>query len=145
MKFLCNGMLGRLCKYLRICGFDTLYSNEGIKALLQARQEGRILLTRNRQLKDKDRVFFLESESLPTQLGTLFREFHLKKELNPFSRCLCCNELLIPVEKENIKNYIPFYTYRNFNEFARCPKCQRIYWKGSHYQKMVDEIRTLIG
>ncbi len=138
-------MLGRLCKYLRICGFDTLYSNEGIKALLQARQEGRIFLTRNRQLKDKDRVFFIESESLPIQLGILFREFHLEKELSPFSRCLCCNELLTPVEKENIRNYIPFYTYRNFNEFARCPRCQRVYWKGSHYQKMVDEIKTLIG
>lgn len=145
MKFLCNGMLGKLCKYLRICGVDTLYCNEGMKALLLARKENRIILTRNTQLKGKEGVFFVESEILPLQLKRIINHFNLTNSLNFFSRCLCCNELLIKVEKEKVRGSIPYYTYKNFNEFARCPNCTRIYWKGSHYEKMLREIKSIIG
>ncbi|MEO0128804.1 MAG: Mut7-C RNAse domain-containing protein [candidate division WOR-3 bacterium] len=145
MKFICNGMLGKLCKYLRICGIDTLYSNEGMKSLILARKENRIFLTRNLKLKEKEGVFFVESEFLSNQLRIVIKHFNLADQLHFFSRCLRCNELLINVLKEDIKNFIPFYTYKNFNEFARCPKCQRIYWKGSHYEKMIQIINNLIG
>ncbi len=145
MKFFCNGMLGKLCKYLRMCGIDTLYSNEGLRSLILARKENRIFLTRNIKLKDKEGVFFVESEMLPIQLRTVIKYFNLKDELNFFSRCLCCNEILMNIAKEEIKNLIPFYTYKNFNEFARCPKCQRIYWRGSHYEKMVKDVKELVG
>ncbi len=145
MNFFCNGMLGKLCKYLRMCGIDTLYSNEGMKSLFQARKENRIFLTKNIKLKDKENVFFVESEILSVQLSTVIKYFNLKDHLNLFSRCLRCNEILINVTKEDIKNLIPFYTYKNFDEFAQCPKCRRVYWKGSHYQKMVQIINHLIG
>ncbi|MEO0094721.1 MAG: Mut7-C RNAse domain-containing protein [candidate division WOR-3 bacterium] len=145
MKFLCNGMLGKLCKYLRICGIDTLYSNEGMKAFFLAKKENRIFLTRNTQLKDKEGVFFIESEVLPIQLNTIIKHFNLDNELNFFTRCLCCNELLVSIDKEGVKGVIPYYTYKNYNEFARCPRCHRVYWKGSHYQKMIQDIKKLIG
>lgn len=138
-------MLGKLCKYLRMCGIDTLYSNEGIKAFFQARKEGRVFLTRNTQLIDKEGVFFIEPEILPAQIRIVIKEFNLKDQLNFFSRCLRCNELLATVKKEEIKNLIPFYTYKSFNEFARCPKCLRVYWQGSHYERMVEEIKKLIN
>ncbi len=145
MKFFCNGMLGKLCKYLRMCGVDTLYSNEGMKSLMLSRKENRIFLTRNRQLKNKDGVFFVESDILSAQLRIVIKYFNLTDQLNFFSRCLRCNELLMNVMKEDIKNLIPFYTYKNFNEFAQCPKCQRIYWKGSHHEEMIQRINNLIG
>ncbi len=138
-------MLGKLCKYLRMCGIDTLYSNQGLKALLLAKKEGRVILTRNTQLKDKEGVFFIESEDLFEQLRILITKFNLKSQIDLFSRCLCCNERLISIEKEKIKNRIPFFTYKNFNEFAECPKCQRVYWKGSHYEKMAESVKKIIG
>ncbi|MGQ9465369.1 MAG: Mut7-C RNAse domain-containing protein [bacterium] len=144
MKFLCNGMLGRLCRYLRLCGIDTQYSNEGLKTVLIAKKEDRIVLTRNTHLKDREGVFYIETEDLPTQLKTVIEKFELINQLNPFSRCLCCNELLVSVEKEKVKDRIPFYTYKNFNEFAECPKCGRVYWKGSHYKNMVNKIKKLM-
>ncbi|MEO0205655.1 MAG: Mut7-C RNAse domain-containing protein [candidate division WOR-3 bacterium] len=145
MKFICNGMLGRLCRYLRICGIDTLYSNEGIKALFMARKEGRIFLTKNTKLIDKQGVFFVDDNDPIVQVKTVIARFELIEKINFFSRCICCNELLLPVEKEKIKDRIPFYTYKNFNEFAQCPKCQRVFWKGSHYQKMVNQLKEIIG
>ncbi len=145
MKFICDGMLGKLCRYLRICGIDTQYSNEGLKTLLLAKKEGRIIITRNTLLKNKEEVFFIEDEDLFIQLKTIIKKFNLADQLNFFSRCLCCNELLVPIEKEKVKDRVPFYTYKNFNEFAECPECGRVYWKGSHYQKMVKDIKKLIG
>jgi len=138
-------MLGKLCRYLRICGIDTQYSNEGLKAILLAKKEGRIVLTKNTQLKNKEGIFFVESENLLTQLKIIIIQFNLTNKLNFFSRCLCCNELLVSVEKEKIKDRIPFYTYKNFNEFAECLKCGRVYWKGSHYEKMVNDIKKVVG
>ncbi len=144
MKFICNGMLGRLCKYLRICGIDVIYCNEGMKVLLLARKEGRIILTRNTLLKGKEDIFFIESESLPVQLKTIINHFALTEKISLFSRCLCCNEQLICIEKEKVKGRVPYYTYKKFSEFAECPNCHRVYWKGSHYQKMLKDIKRII-
>ncbi len=144
IKFLCNGMLGKLCKYLRMCGIDTAYSNEGVKAYLEARREGRIFLTRNSKLEGKEGVFFLQTEETSLQIKTVIRHFSLKDRLNFFSRCLRCNEPLEAITKEGIKGIIPYYTYQNFAEFVRCPRCQRIYWRGSHYEKMLQELKGLL-
>uniref|UniRef100_A0A7C4XES9 Mut7-C RNAse domain-containing protein n=1 Tax=candidate division WOR-3 bacterium TaxID=2052148 RepID=A0A7C4XES9_UNCW3 len=145
MKFLCDGMLGKLCKYLRICGIDTIYCNEGMKILLLAKREDRIVLTKNTQLKNKNGFFFVEGNDPIIQLKTVLEKFDLAEKINPFSRCLCCNEVLIPVEKEKIKGRIPYYTYKNFDDFAECPKCQRVYWKGSHYRKMEKNIKRWLN
>ncbi len=144
MKFMCNGMLGKLCRYLRICGIDTTYSDQGIKALIVAKRENRIFLTRNTNLKKKENVFFISSENLFEQLNEIICKFNLTEEINFFSRCLCCNERLLAVDKERVRELVPFYTYKNFDEFAECPRCKRIYWKGSHYKKMVETIKKYI-
>ena len=144
MKFLCNGMLGKLCKYLRICGIDTAYSNEGMKILIEAKKESRIILTKNTRLKGKEGVFFIEINNPVIQLKRIIAQFKLNDKLKFFSRCLLCNELLTPTDKESIKGKIPYYTYKNFDEFARCPKCQRVYWQGSHYQKMLEDIKKIL-
>lgn len=110
-----------------------------------ARKEGRIFLTKNTKLIDKQGVFFVDDNDPIVQVKTVIARFELIEKINFFSRCICCNELLLPVEKEKIKDRIPFYTYKNFNEFAQCPKCQRVFWKGSHYQKMVNQLKEIIG
>lgn len=113
--------------------------------MLVAKKEKRIIITKNTLLKSREDVFFIEDEDLSTQLKKVITKFNLTGRLNFCSRCLCCNELLVSIKKEKIKDRVPFFTYKNFNEFAECPKCGRVYWKGSHYKNMVNKIKQLIG
>ena len=133
-------MLGKLCKLLRIYGIDTIFSNEGKAILLAAKREGRIVLTKNTQLRNREDVFFIEPEEPLVQFKLVLSEYGLKDEIDPFSRCLVCNDKLIAVSKETVREQIPYFTYKNFTEFAQCPNCHRVYWKGSHYEKMLKEI-----
>ncbi len=137
-------MLGRLCRLMRICGIDTEYSNQGIKILLEARREGRIILTKNRRLLNQESTFFIEPDEPLSQIKEVIDKFNLHKEISPFSRCLLCNEKLKPVNKESIKEKVPYFTYKNFDEFAQCERCQRVYWKGTHYQRMMKELKTIL-
>ncbi len=138
-------MLGKLCKLMRLCGIDTEYSNQGMKILLEARRQGRIILTRNQRLSGYESVFFVQPLKPSLQFREIIEKFNLADELVPFSRCLICNEKLQPINKEIIKNRIPYFTYKNFNEFALCKKCQRVYWKGSHYQNMLYDLEKTLG
>lgn len=142
-KFICNGMLGSLCKLLRICGIDTAYTDRGIAILLEAKKEDRIILTRNNRLRTKEKVFFVENSNPVEQLENVIFEYNLKNQIAPFSRCLECNRKLHSIDKKSVKNRIPFFTYQHFDEFAICPDCQRIYWKGSHYKNMTRNIEHL--
>jgi uncharacterized protein with PIN domain len=144
MKFLCDGMLGTLCKHLRICGIDTAYSNEGLKILIQARAEDRVILTRNTRLNNKRGVLFLVSEDPLEQLRAVRGEFKLKGRMKYLTRCLDCNEKLRRVGKESVRERIPYYTYNNFDAFAECPNCNKVYWRGTHYENMVSKIKKLL-
>ncbi len=143
-KFICNGMLGKLCNLLRVCGIDTSYSNQGMSILLQARREQRIILTKNTRLRGKKGIFFIEATRPLIQLKNVITEFDLQRRIRPFSRCTICNEKLVTIAKKSVRDKVPYFTYKNFNEFAMCPTCQRVYWKGSHYKRMLDEIREIL-
>jgi hypothetical protein len=144
MKLLCDGMLGTLCKHLRICGIDAAYSNEGPKILIQARAEDRVILTRNTRLINKRGVFFLVSEDPLEQFRTVRVKFKLKGRMKYLTRCLGCNEKLRRVDKESVRERIPYYTYKNFDAFAECPICNKVYWRGSHHENMVDKIKLIL-
>jgi len=137
-------MLGKLCKLLRICGIDAAYSNQGMAILLEARKQNRIVLTRNTRLQKKKEVFFMKTSDPVEQLEHIISEFKLKNRIEPFSRCIECNCKLKAVDKTLIRNNIPYFTYQHFDEFALCPNCRRVFWKGSHYKKMLKDIRHLI-
>ncbi len=142
-KFVCNGMLGKLCKLLRIYGIDTTFSEEGKTMLVKARREGRIVLTKNTQLRNREGVFFVEPEKPKAQFKCVLNEYGLEDEIKPFSRCLICNDKLVAVSKDAVREQIPYFTYKNFTEFAQCPNCHRVYWKGSHYENMLKEIHSV--
>jgi uncharacterized protein with PIN domain len=144
-KFICDGMLGRLCKLLRICGIDTLYSNRGKAILVEARKEGRVILTMNTRLRGKEGVCFIEHTAPQSQLGRVITEYKLQKDIQLFSRCIECNAPLVPTPKDAVKDRVPYYTYKHFDDFATCPNCQRVYWKGSHYKKMLEDVLPLIS
>lgn len=137
-------MLGKLCKLLRICGIDAAYSNQGMAILLEARKQNRIVLTRNTRLQKKKEVFFMKTSDPVEQLEHIISEFKLKNRIAPFSRCIECNSKLKAVDKTLIRNSIPYFTYKHFDEFALCPNCRRVFWKGSHYKRMLKDIRHLL-
>jgi len=137
-------MLGKLCKLLRICGIDAAYSNQGMAILLEARKQNRIVLTRNTRLQKKKEVFFIKTSDPVEQLEHIISEFKLKNRIEPFSRCIECNSKLKAVDKTLIRNNIPYFTYKHFDEFALCPNCRRVFWKGSHYKRMLKDIRHLM-
>lgn len=138
-------MLGRLCRFLRMCGIDAAYSNEGTAVLMKARRQDRIILTRNTTLRGKQGVFFLEPPDPVEQCRIVISHFDLMPLVSPFSRCLECNGELVPIDKEKAKGRVPYYTFTHFNDFAQCPECHRVYWKGSHYRNMERDINSIIS
>lgn len=146
MKLLLDGMLGRLAKWLRLLGYDTAYfpdldDNELVRL---ARAQGRILLTRDRELTRRRRLscLFVESDELEEQIQQVISKLHLETE-RPFSRCPVCNTPLQEVEKSRVKGHVPPYVFRTKEHFSLCPECDRIYWRGTHWAKMREEMARI--
>ncbi len=147
-SFIADNHLGRLAAYLRMLGFDTLYRNDYQDPELAAvaHQEERILLTRDRRLLMRREVEYgccLRSLDSREQLGEVVRRYALAQSARPFRRCLRCNHELEEVEKAAIVERLQPLTRRYFEEFARCPACNQVYWKGSHYDRMLELIQQV--
>ncbi len=148
MKFVCDSMVGRLAKWLRILGFDCFYCREGDKnELLKLNlKEGRIILTRDKSFTEvhPERSFYVETEKLEIQLSQIIKRFELQSKSVPFSRCCVCNTLLLPVTRGDAKGKVPFFVYQNLDRFAYCKKCGKYYWEGTHHKVMVEKIARLV-
>jgi len=130
-------MLGSLAKWLRILGYDTLFFNFAEDGFLKnlAEKEGRILLTKDNPLANSSSFAFLvEGKTVEEELISVCKEFSLKKL--PVSRCSVCNGILKEVEKEEIKSLVPPYVFKTHNLFLRCEECGKIYWQGTHTEKI---------
>lgn len=143
-KFIADVHLGKLARSLRLLGFDTVYKNDYSNSqLLQiSRQENRVLLSRNVSLQKHTEIesFAITSEDPLQQLKQVIDHFNLRDQFNPFSRCIVCNGILEPVAKEHVQQLLEKNTAQYFNEFRQCDHCKRIYWKGSHYERMLKMI-----
>lgn len=147
--FILDVHLGRLAKYMRLCGFDTLFSTlfDDREIIETARQEKRIILTRDRLLlkaAGNTEGYLVKSQYHDEQLREVFERFELKKYVKLFSRCISCNTLLEEVSKEEIADRLMADTRRYFSNFRRCPQCERIYWEGSHYDNMKKNLAPLL-
>jgi uncharacterized protein with PIN domain len=149
MKFLADRMLGKLAKEIRMLGYDTVYyRGENLYPLIKlAREEGRVILTRNTKLlpkKPEDCIIQVKEDKPPLQLKELLQKGVISwKEEDLFSRCLLCNTLLDKIPREEVEGNVPDFIFYQQKEFSRCPQCLRIYWKGSHQdhmQKKVDKL-----
>jgi uncharacterized protein with PIN domain len=146
-KFIADCHLGRVAKYLRILGYDTLYFThiEDSALIRMANKEGRTILTRDRELSERKnaRAFLLKETDTESQLKTILEHFGLSKEIGENSRCTVCNTPLENVKKEEVINRLPEGVKKHFEFFERCPACNRIYWHGDHYRNMVSLLDTL--
>jgi len=147
IKLLADGMLGRLARWLRILGYDTAYDPAltDLELVRRARAEGRVLLTRDRQLAARRGVssLLVESEQVEAQLIQVMEALHLSAERS-FSRCPVCNTPLKEVSPQEVQDRVPPYILRTQRVFRRCPHCHRLYWRGSHWEHMNQRLKTLL-
>lgn len=151
MKFLVDRMLGKLAKELRMLGYDTIYyRGEDPHQLLQlARQEGRVILTRNTKLIPKrlgDRILRVTEDKPSLQLKELIQKGHISLDGESlFSRCLLCNVLLKEIPRGEAEGKVPDFIFYQQKEFFQCPHCRKIYWQGSHQENMQKRVEELFG
>ncbi|RMG55939.1 MAG: hypothetical protein D6723_01605 [Acidobacteria bacterium] len=148
MRFVVDAMLGRLARWLRIMGFDVLYPKDldDDELVELANREERTLLTKDAHLLREKRVngYLVRSRTWEDQLREVLDEFRLHDVTRPFSRCPECNELLEDVPKGHVAGQVPEHVYRVQQEFYRCPSCRRIYWNGSHVERMTEKLHALL-
>jgi len=142
-KLLADGMLGRLAKWLRILGYDTAYDPQldDNDLVRRARAEGRILLTRDHELAKRPgmQTLLIESEHLTAQLAQVQAQLS-DTAVEPFSRCPVCNTPLQEVSPEEVRKSVPPFVLRSHSHFRRCPSCNKIYWPGSHWRRMREQL-----
>jgi uncharacterized protein with PIN domain len=147
-RFVADAHMGKLTRYLRMLGFDTVYKNDidDNEIINFSIKEKRIILTRDLGILRNGRVergYFIRNQRPFDQCREVIRKLSLEKRIIPFSRCMECNGLLKKIDKKSNKEKIPVKAYRYFDEFYICRGCRNIYWKGSHYRKMQKMIQKL--
>jgi uncharacterized protein with PIN domain len=148
IKFVIDVNLGKLARSLRMLGFDSIYDNTLMdKEIAQlSSRDGRLILTRDQNLlkyKTITHGYWLRSINPSNQIKEIIQRFDLISVIAPFSRCMDCNGLLKSVKKNDVIKSIPPRTRKYYSEFYQCNSCERIYWPGSHYKKMLTKIDTL--
>jgi len=152
-KFVLDVHLGRLARYLRLAGFDTVYENSlGDREIIDiARSQKRIILTRDLGILKNDRVthgYFIRSDNPRTQIQEVVNYFSLHKLAQPFSRCTRCNGKVKRISRKEAEPRVSKRTFRFYRRFYCCTSCGKIYWEGSHVgrmQKFLSELLTPAG
>ncbi len=147
-KFLLDENLGKLAKWLRILGYDSVvYKSISIeKKVSICIKERRIFLTKSKKIAGRKESFsriLIISENYDRQLQEISNLLISREDLL-FSRCTECNFNLQVVKKEKIEKLIPEHVNNNFEEFNICRKCGKIYWKGSHYNAIKSKLKNLL-
>ncbi len=143
-------MLGTLAKWLRILGFDVYYADKVISdgSILEiAKKERRKIITMDKQLKESAKrrgidVVDVENEDLDNQIRTVLSMYPIE-EHKILSRCTICNTPLVEIEKDRVAGRVPDKVLRYHDKFWYCKKCDKIYWKGSHWDKMKERINRI--
>lgn len=148
-RFVADINLGDIVKYMRALGYDvhfdpSLSNREIIKI---SKKENRIILTKSRQLlkfKEVTHGIFVRPGTLEQQIRRIIDYLDIRHRIMPFSRCLCCNGLLRSISKEIIADRIPPKTREFCDEYVHCESCDKIYWKGTHYLKMLKVLDRIL-
>ena len=152
IKFIANSNAGKLAKWLRMIGYDTLFFKDidDDRLIEVALREGRVVLTKDTQLMKRKivtngqvKVLLLQDDDSKEQLRQVVKILNLDCYLKQFTRCLECNQSLEPKTKEEVKDLVPPYVSRTQSQYMQCPSCHRVYWRGTHWQRMKRELDKL--
>ena len=146
-RFVLDAHLGKLARHLRLAGFDSLWENdygdEEIVALSVAQK--RVVLTRDKGLLKRravQRGHFVRATESEKQFCEVVHVFQLERSLRPFSRCRVCNVALREIPKESVRRRVPETVWRQLDAFTECPECGRVFWRGTHYERLSRILRA---
>ncbi len=140
-RLLADAMLGKLARWLRILGYDTLYMQDDDVSIAQrARAEGRVVLTRDHGLAQRRglRTLLVNAQDLDTQLAEVIAA--LGRPVGAAPRCMLCNGMLRRIPVEVARSFVPAYVAQTQMLFHRCAECGKIYWQGTHWQGIENQI-----
>ncbi len=153
-KFIVDVNVGRLAKWLRALGYDTLFIKDADDDTLIriGLSQGRVVLTRDTQILARRvvtigqlKAILIEDDNVLGQLKQVVDALDLDSLNQRFSLCLLCNEPLAPVPREEVRAEVPPYVLQTQSTFCRCPSCRKVYWQGTHWQRMVAELERVGG
>ena len=150
LKFVVDGMLGKLARWLRMMGHNVKYSNtmEDSQLLALTKNEHRALLTRDFELYQRAivkgfNVFYVEGGTEEERLAELARRYGIRFDIDmTISRCPKCNATVKQILKENAKGRVEESTFRYYNEFWECPQCHQVYWQGAHWRQIRKTLKA---
>ena len=140
VRFALDIHLRKLAALLRLAGFDALLLAEDAEVADVSAAERRVALTRDVGLLKRSIIQYghwIRQTNPELQLVEVLERFDLADRMNPFVRCMECNTLLVPVDAEAVADRLPPGTRECFRRFHHCPGCDRVYWQGSHYERLV--------
>jgi uncharacterized protein with PIN domain len=147
LRFIADIHLGKLAAWLRMLGFDTAYGEEPDEVLAaRSRDEQRVLLTRDVGLLKRGQVqygYYVRATDPDDQIIEVLLRFQCYDSILPFQRCSHCNGLIQPVSKSDVESLVPPAVYREQDVFRQCQSCGQVYWKGSHYDRLVEWMAEL--
>ena len=141
LAFVADAHLGGLARMLRMLGFDAVYDNglHDPQIIELAARDKRVVLTRDRELlkcKEVLRGCFVHALKPEAQLREVALRYGLAARMRPFTLCLHCNLPLEPADPRRVGASVPQRILEHYNRFMHCPGCDRIYWEGSHRDRM---------
>jgi uncharacterized protein len=150
MRFALDSSLGKLAKWLRILGFDSIYvPGKPKESFLIYGKKGRFLLTRARRIQIKNPghpLLFIDYNDPREQLQQVISDLKVDfSDIKPFSRCIRCNLSLGEISRNEVRTVVPDYVYETQVDFLKCPGCGRIYWSGTHVSATMNAIREIFG
>lgn len=152
ITFIVDSNAGKLARWLRMMGYDTLFFSDIEDGHLvdMAMKEGRVVVTRDTQIAKRRvaangslRVILSRDDDPKQQLMQVLKELNLDCRQMQFTRCLECNRRLVSRSKEEVKDLVPPYVFRTQTQYMQCPFCKRIYWQGTHWQRMKRDLEEI--
>ncbi len=153
LKFIVDHNVGKLTKWLRMMGYDTLFFDGEDDWLMvrAALAEDRIILTRDTQvmkrgvvIKGRIKAILIQSEEPKQQMQQVVETLNLDCQSKLFTICLECNQPLEEKSKQQVQDQVPPYIFQTKNQYVECPACHRIYWRGTHWQAMTEQLKKFM-
>jgi uncharacterized protein with PIN domain len=153
LKFIVDNNVGKLAKWLRMMGYDTLFFNgsDDSRMVATALAEGRVILTKDTQIMKRRvvtsgrlKAILIKSDKPELQMHQVIDTLKLDCQFKPFTICLECNQPLEERSKEAVTDRVPPYVFQTQSQYMECPACHRIYWRGTHWQAMTKKLKKLM-
>ena len=153
IRFIVDANVGKLARWLRMLGYDTLYFNDidDGELVRVGLQQKRVVITKDTQIMlrrvitdGRVKAALVTDDDPKDQFRFLAEEFKLDRS-KQFTRCLECNQVLVQRNKDEVKNLVPPYVFQTQTQYYQCPECERVYWRATHWQHMTQELDDLLG